>query len=44
MANAAAILATLSVWSMSAAQAPARVDFGRDIQPLLREHCVEASP
>jgi ankyrin repeat protein len=26
---------------MSAAQAPAKVDFGRDIQPLLREHCVE---
>ena len=41
MANTTAILATLSVWSMSAAQAPAIVDFGRDIQPLLREHCVE---
>jgi mono/diheme cytochrome c family protein len=41
MFNAAAILAALSVWSMSAADAPAKVDFGRDIQPLLREHCVE---
>src|SRR5687768_2229733 len=41
MAKIAAILATLSVWSASAAQAPAIVDFGRDIQPLLREHCVE---
>lgn len=41
MANAAAILASLSVWSLSAAQGPARVDFARDIQPLLREHCVE---
>ena len=41
MFNAAAILAALSVWSMSAAEAPAKVDFGRDIQPLLREHCVE---
>lgn len=41
MWNAATILATLSVWSMSAAQSPAKVDFGRDIQPLLREHCVE---
>src|SRR5882724_3209689 len=39
MLNAAAILATLSV--LSAAQALAKVDFGRDIQPLLREHCVE---
>src|SRR3984893_10025307 len=39
--NAAAILAALSVWSMSAAQPPANVDFGRDMQPLLREHCVE---
>jgi ankyrin repeat protein len=43
MLNAAAILATLTVtvWSMSATQASAKVDFGRDIQPLLREHCVE---
>lgn len=32
--------AILSISSMSA-QAPAKVDFGRDIQPLLREHCVE---
>src|SRR5437660_12428875 len=42
MLNVAAILATLTVtvWSMSA-EAPAKVDFGRDIQPLLREHCVE---
>src|SRR3954447_21792441 len=36
-----AILAILGAWTMSAAQAPAKVDFGRDIQPLLREHCVE---
>src|SRR5215218_5935428 len=41
MLKAVVILATLSVWSMGAAQAPAKVDFGRDIQPLLREHCVE---
>ena len=41
MLNRAVILATLTVWSMSGAQAPAKVDFGRDIQPLLREHCVE---
>src|SRR6202171_1255727 len=41
MFNAVTILAALSVWSISAAQAPAKVDFGRDIQPLLREHCVE---
>ena len=41
MARAATILGNLSVWSLSAAQAPAKVDFGRDIQPLLREHCVE---
>ncbi|MBL8295673.1 MAG: ankyrin repeat domain-containing protein [Bryobacterales bacterium] len=41
MANTTAILATLSVWSLSAAQVPAMVDFGRDIQPLFREHCVE---
>src|SRR3954447_21161061 len=36
-----AILAILGAWTMSAAQAPAKVDFGRDIQPLLREHCLE---
>ena len=24
-----------------AAQAPAKVDFARDVQPILREHCVE---
>src|SRR5436190_14765022 len=41
MKNAGAILAILGAWTMSAAQAPAKVDFGRDIQPLLREHCVE---
>lgn len=41
MSKVAVILATLSVWSMSAGQAPPKVDFGRDIQPLLREHCVE---
>jgi ankyrin repeat protein len=41
MLKAAVILATLSAWSMGAAQAPAKVDFGRDIQPLLRQHCVE---
>ena len=28
MLKAAAILATLNVWTMSAAQAPAKVDFG----------------
>lgn len=41
MRKAAGILATLTVWSMSAAQSSAEVDFGRDIQPLFREHCVE---
>src|SRR5882724_4679050 len=41
MFKAAVILATLSVWRMSAAETLAKVDFGRDIQPLLREHCVE---
>ena len=41
MSNKAAILAILSVGSLIAEQAPAKVDFGRDIQPLLREHCVE---
>jgi ankyrin repeat protein len=41
MLTVAAILATLSVWTVNAAQAPAKVDFGRDIQPLFREHCVE---
>ncbi len=35
------ILATLSMWSIGAAQVPTKVDFGRDIQPLFREHCVE---
>src|SRR6476659_7869653 len=41
MAKAAAILATLSICAASAAQAPAAVDFGRDIQPVFRERCVE---
>src|SRR3979411_2934229 len=41
MFKAAVILATLSVWRMSAAETLAIVNFGRDIQPLLREHCVE---
>ena len=27
--------------TIASAQVPAKVDFGRDIQPLLREHCVE---
>lgn len=37
----AAILLTLSVCAIEAAQAPAKVDFGRQIKPLLQEHCVE---
>lgn len=37
----ALIVATVSVCIIGAAQTPATVDFGRDIQPLLREHCVE---
>ena len=41
MSKAPVIAAVLSVCSMTAAQAPVKVDFGRDIQPLLREHCVE---
>src|SRR5260370_541516 len=41
MSNNGAILAILCAGSLSAEQAPAKVDFGRDIQPLLREHCVE---
>ena len=41
MARVATILATLSMWSLSAAQGPAKVDFGREIQPLFREHCIE---
>ena len=41
MSPKAAILAILSAGSLIAEQAPAKVDFGRDIQPLLREHCVE---
>src|SRR5512145_66403 len=36
----AMILTTLCV-SVCAADAPRSTDFGRDIQPLLREHCVE---
>jgi ankyrin repeat protein len=35
------IAAILSVWCASAAQTPAKVDFGREILPLLREHCIE---
>jgi ankyrin repeat protein len=41
MSKNAAILAILCAGSLSAEQAPAKVDFGRDIQPLFREHCVE---
>jgi ankyrin repeat protein len=41
MFGRAAILAILSVAGLGAQQGPAKVDFGRDIQPLLREHCVE---
>src|SRR3954454_24037243 len=41
MSTAPLIAAILSVCSVIAAQAPGEVDFGRDIQPLLREHCVE---
>src|SRR5215467_7329653 len=41
MFDRAAILAILSVVTLGAQQGPAKVDFGRDIQPLLREHCVE---
>ena len=41
MSNARLIAAILSVWAMTPAQVPVEVDFGRDIQPLLREHCVE---
>ena len=41
MANGAAILTILSVCSLSAEPAPAKVDFGRDIQSLFREHCLE---
>ena len=36
----AVILTTLCV-CVCAADVPAKIDFGRDIQPLLREHCVE---
>ena len=41
MATNAAILAILSAGCLIAEQDPAKADFGRDIQPLLREHCVE---
>jgi ankyrin repeat protein len=41
MWKAVLVMATPLVWSTASAQAPAKVDFGRDIQPLLREHCVE---
>src|ERR1700687_1061760 len=41
MSNKAVILVILSVGSLSAEQAPTKVDFGRDIQPILRDHCVE---
>src|SRR5437899_8782419 len=41
MSSKAAILAILSAGSLIAEQAPAKVDFGRDIQPVLQEHCVE---
>src|SRR6476660_10177961 len=33
-------IAAASLWTRaSAAQSPARVDFGRDVQPILRQHC-----
>jgi ankyrin repeat protein len=41
MSKVPVIAAILSVRSMTGAQAHVQVDFGRDIQPLLREHCVE---
>src|SRR5499427_10335156 len=41
MFDRAAILAILSVVTLGAQQGPAKVDFGRDVQPLLREHCYE---
>jgi len=41
MLNAAIMMAALGASSIASAQVPAKVDFGRDIQPLLREHCVE---
>jgi N-acyl-D-amino-acid deacylase len=41
MSKAAVILPILSVLSTTGAQVSQKVDFGRDIQPLLREHCVE---
>ena len=41
MATNAAILAILSAGCLIAEQDPAKADFERDIQPLLREHCVE---
>ncbi len=34
----AVLLSTLAPWP-AAAQAPARVDFQRDVQPILRDHC-----
>ena len=39
--KAAVILVTLSVSTIASAQVPAKVNFGRDIQPLFRAHCVE---
>ena len=44
MTNKSALLACLSclsAWSLCIAQAPTKVDFGRDIRPMFREHCVE---
>ena len=41
MWKAALIVAALSAGTMSASQASAKVDFGREIQLLLRDHCVE---
>src|SRR6476469_178832 len=41
VSNRAGILAILSVGRLIAEQAPGKVDFGRDVQPLLRQHCVE---
>src|SRR5262245_17430490 len=38
--SAVLILATFKL-CLCAAEVPSNVDFGRDIQPLFREHCVE---
>ena len=38
VATLAVLLSTLAPWP-AAAQAPGRVDFQRDVQPILRDHC-----